>query len=119
MHEEVGRFPRAAEWFGAIHAAAGHDEQARQELWTLTTLSQQQYVPDSAFAMIHAELGEYDAAFARMDKALEAREGVLVFLAVSRGSTRFARTHASTICYAESGWRTCRNLRRASIRSAR
>ena len=63
--------------------AAGHHEQARQELQTLTALSEQQYVPAVAFALIHAELGEYDAAFARMDEALEARHGELVFMALS------------------------------------
>ena len=83
VYEEVGRIPRAAGWLGAIHAAAGHFEQARQELRTLTALSGQQYVPAVAFALIHAELGEYDAAFARMDEAFEARDESLMLLAVS------------------------------------
>ena len=83
VYEEAGRFPRAAGWLGAFHAAAGHREQARQELRTLTALSKQQYVPATGFALIHAELGEYDAAFARLDEAFEARDGSLVFLAVS------------------------------------
>ncbi len=83
VYEEVGRYPRAAGWLAAIHAAAGHHEQARQELRTLTALSRQQYIPAVAFAFIHAELGDYDAAFARMDEAFEARDSSLAFLAVS------------------------------------
>jgi Tfp pilus assembly protein PilF len=83
VYEKAGRFPQAAGLLGAIHAAAGDREQARQELQTLTAMSEQQNVPALAFALIHAELGEYDAAFARIDQAFEARDGWLAFLAVS------------------------------------
>jgi eukaryotic-like serine/threonine-protein kinase len=57
-------------------------EEARKILNKLTELSRQKYVSPYYLAEIHGGLGEKDEAFKWLDKALEMREGPMVYLKV-------------------------------------
>jgi tetratricopeptide (TPR) repeat protein len=57
-------------------------EEARKILNKLTELSKQKYVSPYYLAEIHGGLGEKDEAFKWLDKALEMREGPMVYLKV-------------------------------------
>ena len=67
---------------GHVLARLGRTAEARDILRTLESLSGERYVPPYAIALLQAGLGERDAAFASLDRALEARDVHLVFLPV-------------------------------------
>ncbi|MGZ5442452.1 MAG: winged helix-turn-helix domain-containing protein [Thermoanaerobaculia bacterium] len=73
---------------GSVHASGGHPTEARQMLEELRRLSKEKYVSPYHVAMIHAGLGENDAAFAELEKAYDDREGRMTIL-------RFAPEFAS------------------------
>lgn len=71
-------------------------EEARKILDKMTALSKQKYVSPYYLAEIHTGLGEKDKAFELLEKALEMREGPMVYLKVEpffrelHGDPRFA-----------------------------
>jgi TolB-like protein/DNA-binding winged helix-turn-helix (wHTH) protein/Flp pilus assembly protein TadD len=67
---------------GHLLARMGRGAEARDLLRTLESLSKERYVPPYAIALVHAGLGERDAALAALDRAYEARDVHLVFLPV-------------------------------------
>jgi TolB-like protein/DNA-binding winged helix-turn-helix (wHTH) protein/tetratricopeptide (TPR) repeat protein len=67
---------------GYILAKAGRDDDAREELRTLETISHERFVPPYARALVYAGLGERDATFHWLEKAYEVRDVHLMFLTV-------------------------------------
>jgi TolB-like protein/DNA-binding winged helix-turn-helix (wHTH) protein/Flp pilus assembly protein TadD len=67
---------------GYCLAKAGRTTEARAVLRRLETLSRERYVPSYAMALVHAGLGERDAALESLDRAYEARDVHLIFLTV-------------------------------------
>jgi TolB-like protein/Flp pilus assembly protein TadD len=67
---------------GCLFAKLGRTEEAQAVLKTLEAASRERYVPPHAAALVHASLGERDAAFKWLDQAYDARDVHLVFLPV-------------------------------------
>ena len=67
---------------GYLFAKLGRTGEAREVLKTLEAVSLERYVPPYATALVHAGLGEADAAFEWLERALNARDVHLVFLPV-------------------------------------
>jgi DNA-binding winged helix-turn-helix (wHTH) protein/Flp pilus assembly protein TadD len=65
---------------GYTYAVSGKTGEARQMLEKLNRLSKQRYVSPYHLAMIHAALGERDAAFAALEQAYADREGRLTIV---------------------------------------
>ncbi len=86
--EAVAAFRRAAEhqgrvagklgWLGQALARAGETEEARALLERLSEVSRAAYVPPSSFAWIHLGLGNVDDAFLWMDRAIDARDPMMM-----------------------------------------
>ena len=82
---------------GHAFGVAGREAEARQVLHELHNLARQWHVPPVQVAFVHVSLGEKDAAFQWLDKALEQRSWELAFLQVEpwlddlRGDPRFGR----------------------------
>ena len=67
---------------GYILGRSGRTAEARDLLTALEIASRQRYVPAYALALVHAGLGDADAAFAWLDRAYAARDVHLMFLTV-------------------------------------
>jgi TolB-like protein/DNA-binding winged helix-turn-helix (wHTH) protein/Flp pilus assembly protein TadD len=67
---------------GYILARSGRAAEARDLLGALEIASGQQYVPPYALALVHAGLGDAEAAFEWLDRAYAARDVHLMFLTV-------------------------------------
>jgi TolB-like protein/DNA-binding winged helix-turn-helix (wHTH) protein/tetratricopeptide (TPR) repeat protein len=67
---------------GYTLAKAGRAQEARDVLQALEVVSEKRYVPPYALALVHAGLGERDAAFQWLDRARTARDVHLIFLTV-------------------------------------
>jgi TolB-like protein/DNA-binding winged helix-turn-helix (wHTH) protein/Flp pilus assembly protein TadD len=67
---------------GYILGRSGRPADAREVLGALETASRQRYIPPYAIALVHAGLGDADAAFAWLDRAYTARDVHLMFLTV-------------------------------------
>jgi hypothetical protein len=67
---------------GYVLAKLGRTTEAREVLHTLETLGEERYVPQYAMALVHAGLGERDAAVQSLERALQARDVNLVFLVI-------------------------------------
>ena len=67
---------------GHVLARLGRTAEARDILKTLESWSRERYVPPYVIALVHAGLGERDAALAALERAYEARDVHLVFLPV-------------------------------------
>lgn len=82
---------------GYLHAVRGENDQSRRALATLDSLALHQYVSRYAVALVHAALGEREAAFAALDSAVTERTNWVVWLARDarwdplRADPRFAR----------------------------
>lgn len=82
---------------GFSYAAAGRVEETRRILERLLESSQRGYIPPFYLALLHAGLGEHDAAFEWLERAYESRDGDLTFLKVDprldrlKSDPRFAR----------------------------
>ncbi len=63
-------------------ARAGHKSEARKTLNQLQELAKRQYVSADLPALVHEALGDTDRTFELLDKALEERAGLVVFLKV-------------------------------------
>jgi tetratricopeptide (TPR) repeat protein len=75
-----GGGPFTAGMLGAIHARAGRIGEARGQLEQLHDLALKTYVPPSSMAWIHLGLGEMDACFEWLEKAVEERDGMICLL---------------------------------------
>lgn len=67
---------------GHILAQLGHRAEAEEAIRILTELAKQRYVPPYNIAMVHAGLGDVEAALDCLEKAYETRDVRLTFLAV-------------------------------------
>jgi tetratricopeptide (TPR) repeat protein len=65
---------------GYILATAGRRDEARDVLATLEALSHERYVPPYAIALVHAGLGEDDAVFESLARAIDAHDVHLAYL---------------------------------------
>jgi serine/threonine protein kinase len=65
-------------WLGLALGRAGETEEARALLLRLSEISCATYVPPSCFAWIHLELGNADDAFQWMDRAIDARDPMMM-----------------------------------------
>jgi len=68
---------------GAAHARAGRKAEAQKVLADLQALSDRQYVPSSAVAMIHTALGDRQAALDRLDRAFDEHDFSLAQVAIA------------------------------------
>lgn len=73
---------KAISFRGHLLAKVGRTSEAREVLKTLEGVSRERYVPPYAMALVHAGLGERDAAFSRLEEAYAARDVHLIFLPV-------------------------------------
>jgi eukaryotic-like serine/threonine-protein kinase len=82
---------------GVVAAARGRADEARAVLAGLEEQAQSRYVSPVAFVMVHAALGQTDAAFDWLDRAFDERRGWLAYLNVEplldgvRADPRFRR----------------------------
>ncbi len=78
------------------YARSGQRQAALAMLKELEQIAKQRYAPAYQFAIIHAELGEADAAFQWLDRAIEEPSAILMMIKVEpifdvlRGDPRFA-----------------------------
>jgi tetratricopeptide (TPR) repeat protein len=77
-----GQNSKALAFRGYLLAKEGRASEARDLLRTLEAASQQRYVPPYAFALVHAGLGEKDAAFVSLDRAFAVHDVHLIYLPV-------------------------------------
>ena len=74
---------------GYILGRSGRAAEARDLLGALEMASRQRYVPPYALALVHAGLGDADAAFEWLDRAFAARDVHLMFLTVDAKWDRY------------------------------
>ena len=77
-----GQNSKAVSLRGYVLAKAGRRDEARDVLSTLQMAARDRYVPPYAIALVHAGMGERDAAFEWLERAYEARDVHLIFLTV-------------------------------------
>jgi serine/threonine-protein kinase len=91
----LGRIPMTLSALGIAHARAGRESDARAILSEMEALAAHRYVGAYFFAQVRVALGDRDAAFAALAKALEERVHWLAMirvdpsLAALRGDPRF------------------------------
>jgi TolB-like protein/Tfp pilus assembly protein PilF len=73
-----GGAPMALGWLGFALGMSGNGTEARALLEGFRVMAGQTYVAPTSFAWIHLGLGEIDEAFAWMDKAIDARDPMMV-----------------------------------------
>jgi len=94
--ERAGRSTKILAAVGHAAGLAGRHEKAREVLVELERLAAERYVSSYAVSLVHIGLGDYEQAFASLDRACEERAGYLVYLNVDpavdpiRGDLRFA-----------------------------
>jgi serine/threonine-protein kinase len=82
-------------FLGYLHGAAGRQAEARGILEHLAQAARAGYVPPSSFASVHVGLGDIDAAFEWLDRAIDARDPLIMpiksfpYLDPLRGDPRF------------------------------
>jgi len=93
--ELSGNVPLMLGWLGMALARSGQDAEAETLADRLSIISEVAYVPPSSFAWIQLGLGDFDDAFAWMDRAIDARDPMMVpiqsypFLDPLRNDPRF------------------------------
>jgi TolB-like protein/Flp pilus assembly protein TadD len=91
----TGRNSKMLSLRGYLLARSGEVERAREVLAALEAISRERYLPPYSMALVHAGLGETDAALHWLERALDARDVHLIFLTVDpkwdtlRGEGRF------------------------------
>ncbi|HWW62011.1 MAG TPA: tetratricopeptide repeat protein, partial [Thermoanaerobaculia bacterium] len=94
--EKAGRSSKVLAAIGHAAGLSGDVARARAVLSELEELARVRYVSSYAIALIHIGLGDYERAFASLDRACDERAGYLVYLNVDpavdplRGDARFA-----------------------------
>jgi TolB-like protein/Tfp pilus assembly protein PilF len=76
--ELSGGIPLVLGWLGLSLGRSGNAAEARSILERLTAIGRETYVPPTSIAAIHLGLGEIDAAFDWMDRAVDARDPILI-----------------------------------------
>ena len=76
--EHSGGSPLMLGWLGLALARSGSSAEARAILDRLHLIAREAYVPPTSFAWIHLGLGETDSAFEWMDRAIDARDRMIV-----------------------------------------
>jgi serine/threonine-protein kinase len=79
---DVDRIPILLAMLGHTHAIAGNREQAEEVLTVLDYESRSRYISPYDIAVIHAGLGDHDAALAKLRDAFEDRSAWMVFMEV-------------------------------------
>jgi hypothetical protein len=74
----TNNLPLKLEWLGMASAVAGQSVEAETLLGCLSEISMAAYVPPSSLAWIHLGLGNVDAAFSWMDRAIHARDPMMM-----------------------------------------
>ncbi len=91
-----GEGPTAAAYIAHAEARRGRPDEARRMLRQLEAVDRTGYVSPYEYALVHAGLGDRDAMFAALAKALEERSDFLLYLGVDsawreyRSDPRFA-----------------------------
>jgi len=94
-HELSGGIPFTLGFLALAHGRAGHRDDARGLLERAGELARGGYVPPTTFALGHIGLDEWDAALEWMDRAIEARDPIIMpiksfpFLDPIRADARF------------------------------
>lgn len=73
---------------GYAYARSGKEREARQAIAELESRSRRSFISPVIIAFIYAGLDDKDQAFACLDRALDERDGILVFLKVEPGFDR-------------------------------
>jgi tetratricopeptide (TPR) repeat protein len=90
-----GGAPQMLGWLGLNLALVGKTAEARSLLDRLRAIAAKAYVSPTCFVWIHVGLGETDAAFAEMERAIDERDSFIIpiktypFLDPLRGDPRF------------------------------
>jgi tetratricopeptide (TPR) repeat protein len=77
-----GARPLWSGFLGQMYATSGKTEDALEILNELFTTAKNHYVPPVAFAVVYAGLGKTDEAFHWLRKAVDERDGLLIYLRV-------------------------------------
>jgi serine/threonine-protein kinase len=94
---DVDRIPILMAMLGHTHAIAGNREQAQEALTVLDYESRSRYISPYDTAVIHAGLGDHEAAIAKLQAAFGDRSAWMVFMEVDprldglRGERQFVR----------------------------
>jgi TolB-like protein/Flp pilus assembly protein TadD len=78
----AGARPLWSGFLGQVYAAAGKTADAVEVLHELRAVAARRYVPPVAFAFVYAGLGKIDDAFHWLEKAVDERDGLLIYLKV-------------------------------------
>jgi TolB-like protein/Flp pilus assembly protein TadD len=78
----AGAMPLWSGFMGQAYALAGKTEDAVEILHQLHAASKHRYVPPTALAIVYAGMGIVDDAFHWLDRAVDERDGLLVYLKV-------------------------------------
>jgi len=78
----AGAKPLWSGFLGQVYASAGKTENAVEILNELFAIAKKHYVPPVAFAVLYTGLGKTDDAFQWLTKAVEERDGLLIYLRV-------------------------------------
>ena len=79
---EVDRIPILLAMLGHTHAIAGHRAQAEEVLTALEYESKSRYISPYDLAVIHAGLGDKEAAIRELQRAYDDRSAWMVFVAL-------------------------------------
>lgn len=79
---DVDRIPILLAMLGHTHAIAGNRQQAEEVLTVLDYESRSRYISPYDIAIIHAGLGDHEAAIAKLKDAFEDRSSWMVFMEV-------------------------------------
>lgn len=82
LMEQAPSLPLSRVALAQTYAAAGKQEEAKKTLSELMEVAQREYVSPYGFAVIYADLGDKDRAFAWLEKSLAARDVNLTLLRV-------------------------------------
>ncbi|HKM48066.1 MAG TPA: protein kinase [Terriglobales bacterium] len=77
-----GARPLWSGFLGQVYASAGKTEEAVEILHELSAAARKHFVPPVAFAVVYAGLGKTDDAFHWLGKAVDERDGLLIYLKV-------------------------------------
>lgn len=70
--------PAMLGWLGLALAQSGNTAEAQELLERLRRMATTAYVPPTAFAWIHLGLGDIDSAFEWLDRAIDARDQLMM-----------------------------------------
>lgn len=78
----AGEIPLWRGFLGQAYGLAGRRNEAQQILNDLLNIRKERYVPAVAIALVYCGLGQEDDAFEWLDKSLEDRDGLLIYLRI-------------------------------------